>query len=500
MSIDPLNPNSLFNQSSANPAGGTKPTTRSAKYAKNEEDRKFVRTPFDKSGYKIAKDGAFSASHQKVKYSVAKNTSCRTIVSSIVTDINKDSITFQALEDRGNIKTGDSFTYSGVFVNPTIVKNQTYGAGWLVASAASDNTATIFMQRGGSVVDPNNVVDYAGGHSAAAVPTNSSGSPSAAGGGGAAGDSSGPQYTADQVGKAAAFSTILSFPSAVDSVESNALTGQRSMLNDQELQPFIEQICKASLRSYMSMPNGKFYAFYPDYFGGFGRQPYWEINDIEIISGRIDLSDDQLATHVFVVGDTMPSQGGAFGFGNIDFVDEMQTTGVINIFNAFQAGFLNGPPTDSTGSDKANAPDQLDKNGAINFLQKYGARRYYEPVSAVRSPIYETFLAFQTFCMLWSSQFKTAFEFTFMPELFPGGIVAFPEHGLQCYVEEVVHSGSYEGGFTTQAVLSSPAALRTANQDPDREWIHSGMIRAFVNSTIGDPQPTHGGGKQKVNG
>ena len=498
MSNNPLNPSDPFKAPSVKPTGGTKTTTKSAKQAKDEQDRKFVTIPFNISGYKVAKDGKFSQSHQKVKYTVDSNANCRAFIKSTITNVTDDSISFQALEDRGNIKNGDIFTYSGVTpYKGTVGKGNTTYFGQQIA-AAKNKSVTVSMQRGGSVVDPSNVIDYAGGHSAASVPTNSSGSPNAAGGGGAAGDSSGPQYTADQVGKAAAFSTILSFPSAVDSVESNALTGQRSMLNDQELQPFIEQICKASLRSYMSMPNGKFYAFYPDYFGGFGRQPYWEINDIEIISGRIDLSDDRLATHVFVVGDTMPSQGGAFGFGNIDYVDEMQTTGVINIFNAFQAGFLNGPPTDLAGEGKANAPDQLDKNGAINFLQKYGARRYYEPVSAVRSPIYETFLAFQTFCMLWSSQFKTAFEFTFMPELFPGGIVAFPEHGLQCYVEEVVHSGSYEGGFTTQAVLSSPAALRSADKDPDREWIHSGMIRAFVNSTIGDPQPTSGSGNQKA--
>jgi hypothetical protein len=48
----------------------------------------------------------------------------------------------------------------------------------------------------------------------------------------------------------------------------------------------------------------------------------------------------------------------------------------------------------------------------------------------VRSPYYEAFLAYQRFCLMWSRQFLTTFEFTFMPELFPGGIVAFPDHGI----------------------------------------------------------------------
>jgi len=482
----------------------TKTTVRGTKASKEEKDRSHTSPPFNDPNPFIPDNGAYSASHRKVTFKLATNAGCYAMVKSKVvnrfTDQNGYAVILQSLENRGNIKVGDTFTYQGPQLISSTDKNEV-NAGDVIASngvvnGANSPNVSISLNRGGTSLDPTSIIGYTYGGTAGG-PTGGSGAPSSVND--ANGGSSGPQYTSDQVAKAAAFSTILSFPSAVNSVESNALTGQRSMLNDQELFPFIEQICTASLRSFMSMPNGKFYAFYPDYFGGFGRQPYWEINDIEIISGRIDLSDDKLATHVFVVGDTMPSQGGAFGFGNIDYVDEMQTTGVINIFNAFQAGFLNGAPTDSGG--KGNAPDQLDKNGAINFLQKYGARRYYEPVSAVRSPIYETFLAFQRFCMLWSKQFQTAFEFTFMPELFPGGIVAFPEHGLQCYVEEVVHGGSYESGFTTQAVLSSPAALKSAGKDPDREWIHSGMIRAFVNGTVGAASPPPAGsGTQTAQG
>lgn len=413
-------------------------------------------------------------------------------------------VIIKSLEDRGPngvIKKGDYFGY-GHMSAISVAKDQEIEAGHVIgkSGAGSNNQPHLhFYKRRASdgpgnngSVDPDPVVSYSFGGTV--TPTNSSGSPDAN-----TGTDGGGGNSAEQIAKAAAFSTILSFPSAVNSVESIALTGQRSMLNDEPLFPFIQQICEASLRSFMSMPDGKFYAFYPDYFGGFGRQPYWEIEDIEVISGRIDLSDDNLATHVFIVGDTQPGQS-TFSYGSIDWMDKVNTTGVITLFNAMQTGFLNGPPSDTNGSQNVNKKTgKLDKDQTLRFLQKYGARRYYEAVPAVRSPIYETFLAFQKFCLLWAKQFETTFEFTFMPELFPGGIVAFPEHGIQCYVEEVSHSGSYEQGFTTVAKLSAPAALKNADQDPNREWIHSGMLRASVNDgNYGKPKGAYSGeGKGK---
>lgn len=298
------------------------------------------------------------------------------------------------------------------------------------------------------------------------------------------GSTSNPLDNPGSIATAAAFSSFFQMAGLMETVEAVSLTGRRSLLNDKPLLAFVEQIAAASLRSFMSMPNGNFYAFYPDYFGGLGRTAYWVINDIEIISGKIDLSDDSLATHVFVVGDTLPSQSaGSLGFGNVDWIDRINTAGVVNIFNAFMADFLNGLPDDGNPRIANSArPSLADKDAAINFLKKYGARPYTEEVPAVRSPIYETFLAYQRFCLLWASQFKTTFEFTFMPELFPGGLVELGGHGIQCYVEQVVHSGSYESGFTTMATLSAPAAVKDNNGKPvdsDRAWVHSGMIRAF---------------------
>lgn len=323
----------------------------------------------------------------------------------------------------------------------------------------------------------------------------------------------------ESIAKAAAFSTFLDLPGFLDQAESLALTGERSLMNDQPLLPFIQQLCQASLRNFQSMPNGNFFAFYPDYFGGLNhRTPYWEIADIEIRDGKIDLSDDALVTHMYVVGDTATFSGMVTGGGN-PITNEITTAGIVNVFNAFMADFMNGVANpalkQASGSTKpdgtkltdaqyqkeiANIPTLADKAKATAFLQKYGARPLREDAPMIRSHFFEMFLAYQKFCLMWAQQFITTFEFTFMPELFPGGIVSFPEHGIQCYVDEVRHECNYETGFITRANLSAPSALRDKDGKAtgSRTNINEGMIRAGAFSSV--PGGTNGGTPQAAGG
>lgn len=271
--------------------------------------------------------------------------------------------------------------------------------------------------------------------------------------------------------KAAAFSTYLEIEGIFDGIESQALKGQRSLMNDKPLLSFIEQLCQGSLRRFQSMPNGNFYAFYPDYFGGLNHHtPYWEIHDIEILDGKINLNDEALATHVYVVGDSVGYYDG------VNEADLISSSGVCTLFHAMSANFITGfkeEPTKDMSKKERQANAAENKQHTLNFLKKYGARPYFEEAPMVRSGFYEMFLAFQRFCLLWSKQFLTEFELTYMPELFPGGLVALPEHGLQLFIEEVSHDFDYENGFTTTVAFSAPTALE--NGPPG---IHDGMIRA----------------------
>lgn len=291
------------------------------------------------------------------------------------------------------------------------------------------------------------------------------------------------------IAQASAFAAQLDWPSLEDTIEAVGLQGQKSLMNDKPLMPFIQQLTEAGLRQFQSMPNGSFYAFYPDYFGEFGRKPYWMISDVEILDGGIDLNDEALATHVYVVGDTIPN-------GSIDMNDRLFSGGVVSIFNAFMAGdTLIDRPAGAQSKKKASErfTQLIDKSDAIKFLQRYGARPQLFEEPMIRSPYFEAFLAYQKFMLLWSRQFLTTFTFTFMPELFPGGKVGFDEHGLECYIDEVEHTWDYESGFFTQANLSAPSVLSDATDGdlPPNMVVQQALYEPIAQTT--QVKSPHGG-------
>jgi murein DD-endopeptidase MepM/ murein hydrolase activator NlpD len=283
------------------------------------------------------------------------------------------------------------------------------------------------------------------------------------GGGSAGGGGTASLQEMYSVAKATAFATQLEWPTAEETLEAVGLQGQKSMMNDKPLMPFVQQLTDASLRQFQSMPNGNFFAFYPDYFGEFKhRKPYWMIDDIEILDGRIQLTDDSLATHVYVVGDTMPSGS--------DYLNKLFSAGTMTIENIFGTdGILSREesPAGERPDDNEGVPLELaGKGAAVDFLQRYGARPSLHEEAFIRSPYFEAFMAYQQFMLLWSRQFLTTFTFTFMPELYPGGQVGFPDHGLQMYIDEVEHSWDYTEGFTTTANLSAPSVMGKAETLP----------------------------------
>lgn len=299
-------------------------------------------------------------------------------------------------------------------------------------------------------------------------------------------------------GKVSAFTGQLEFPNVMETATSLLLTGQRALMNDVSLMPFVQQVANASLRHFMSLPDGTFYAFYPDYFGEFGHhEPYWEIPNLEIIEGGINLSDSNLVTHVYAVGDnTWPAVE--------QFLNEIKSAGTISIFNAFGSnGVVNtnilenknfnnvaGNEDEKKKGKKGKAKNVqltgvMDTKEAQDFLRRYGARPLVLDLPMVRSPLYEMIMAYQGFCRAWSKQFITPFRFTFMPEIYPGGKIGFPEHGLQMYVESVTHEWDTTTGYLTEAQLSSPSQY-TRKEEKGNPSVTSDLPPYMVDALV-DP-------------
>ena len=279
---------------------------------------------------------------------------------------------------------------------------------------------------------------------------------------------------------AAAFASNISFPSQEARYKAQIFGGQKSLINATSLMPFVQQVCQASLRSFQSLPNGDFYAFYPDYFGEFGHHDaYWLIDDIEILEGGIELNDENLVTHVFSLGNPIyPADPSIPG---VSLVIE-EKAGMMTIFEAMTSeGVLYNLEQEEIDQKRPGVAGLMNYKEAVEFIQRYGPRVSKEEFPLVTSPIYECLLAWQQFLLGWSRQFETPFTFTFMPELFPGGKVGFPAHGIQMFIEEVTHTWDTTNGYQTGAKLTAPSVLYIKGKPvPNAEQLPPNMVDASI--------------------
>lgn len=287
----------------------------------------------------------------------------------------------------------------------------------------------------GTMAEHRNHVHIAMAGVVSADGTTSSGSVAGAGGGGGSGEGK-PNILGQNL------FTYMFDPAAFVQKNSFNLTGKYASINDEPIMNTVQALCTASLRSFQSSPDGKFTAFYPDYFGLDGTAPSLILEDIEMKDVSININDAALATHVFTMGShsVVSSLPDELGY--------MQSPGVVTIedewlFRRATAGSYFPPETQDP----------------MEFMQRYGIRPYKRAFKEIYQPGHEAailVLAIKEFMDRWARQYQTRVELTFMPELFPGMRIELSGHNLVLYVQSVNHSFSYESGFTTSAEVMAP--------------------------------------------
>jgi cell wall-associated NlpC family hydrolase len=239
-----------------------------------------------------------------------------------------------------------------------------------------------------------------------------------------------------------------------DGVNAAAFTGLKILMLDTPIMPFITEMVNASLRCYCSAPNGDFIAWFPDYFGQYGYAATWHLSTVELIDFNIDWSDENLVTHQYVAGSVStantsidPENG-----GNVTWQDELNSFGVATID-------MPGLLTALTG---VSSTDSGLFSNVTNIYKQFGPRPNFIPMATVGAPsIAEFWFAIQKFQENWANQFSTDVKITFMPELWPGMLLAVDDLQFQCYITEVNHSWnmSDNGGFETTVSVCAPSAL-----------------------------------------
>lgn len=230
------------------------------------------------------------------------------------------------------------------------------------------------------------------------------------------------------------------------SLDTESYTGVRSWLNDKPALQAVRYFMEASLRDFQSAPNGDFVGWFPDKFGFYGKTPAMLIRDIEVADFRLTLSDNALTTHVGIAGDVVLNDGTTdlTIADGVNMVDWMNTQGLITVQDEEIMKLVMRSEDVWKGED---------------LLQRFGLRPLREEIPEIRLFAWENLYAINKFMEKWSEQFVSTVQFTFMPELYPGMRVELADHGIGFYVEQVTHSGSRTGGFSTIVQASCPTKM-----------------------------------------
>lgn len=224
--------------------------------------------------------------------------------------------------------------------------------------------------------------------------------------------------------------------------------GVLSLANDITFLNWINNMMQASGRVFTTKPDGTFFAFFPDRFGYYADTPYFRISDVEIVDLTVDINDFDLTTHVFAAGNLTSGS-----FTNITEIDRLRSIVASVESSAFQH-FIGVSVDDPMTKEQDGSFDPF------SFLKKYGARPYTEDFQGVRNPTLLWMAAWMKFTELWAKQYTASAQFTFLPEILPGGLVEFyvNQHPtITMFVESVTHVFDRQSGFRTDAELSSPS-------------------------------------------
>lgn len=221
----------------------------------------------------------------------------------------------------------------------------------------------------------------------------------------------------------------------------------KDFLDAEPLIQMVQTVARASLRNFASAPTGDFMAYVPDYFGLDGKKAIVSLEDIELKDVKINFSDDNLTTHVYVAGDNLN------GLGDNPSVEAwLQSAGSVTVEHEWLFERL-----------RRIAPGDLGGISGSDLMRRFGVRPLKVPIAMAGKKSLELLLASQIFMEKWAQQYQTTAQFSFLPELFPGMRVILSGHDLQVYVSEVTHTFDWENGFSTSAVIMAPSRTDPAS-------------------------------------
>lgn len=241
-------------------------------------------------------------------------------------------------------------------------------------------------------------------------------------------------------------------------IESYLLKGSDTglnMANDKPAIDYVDSCCKASMRAYMSLPDGSFAAFVPDWFGKmFPDSKYHNVIDIprhEVMKFKADFDKSSYVSHLFLTtNEALPDPYGlGITSGLNDLMKLLTSSGTVTM--QYQgANLLKLMDISSTGLDQ-NDPDALNK-----LMQRWGVSVKRESDEYIQNAQLTAISALYRFLQYWANCFTSTMQLTFRPEIMPGLRLHFADAGVTLYVKSVQHSWNATSGGTTNVTVVSP--------------------------------------------
>ena len=211
---------------------------------------------------------------------------------------------------------------------------------------------------------------------------------------------------------------------------------------------FVKSVCNATMRSFISLPNGAFCAFVPDYYGFFqdasGIVNEIEIPDIDVVNYSVTMDKSSYKSHVFLL--TNEQFGNVYGITS----DSDITTAIRLADSSGIVSFQRQPDTliNFINIEAAGVPQTPE--GFTELMNRWGVSVLKQTDTNIVSHVLTTIEALKMLIDAWANVFTAQIQLAFRPDLFPGLRLKLNSAGIIVFCKEVTQNwSSTAGGSTT---------------------------------------------------
>ncbi|MBO5628605.1 MAG: CHAP domain-containing protein [Aeriscardovia sp.] len=223
---------------------------------------------------------------------------------------------------------------------------------------------------------------------------------------------------------------------------------------------YVKSVCHASMRTFMSLPDGSFGAFVPDYYGFFSTTT--GVNNIitlplsQVKTYTTNVDKSSYKTHVFLLTDEL-TDGATMGVASTSSLNTLtQLQNSSGIITLPKQGALLCKLMDFSAAGVTNTVQ-----GISTLMNRWGVSVLKKQDMNIVSHVMTTIEAVYEMLTAWANVFKTSMSIIFRPDILPGVRLTVEGTGTTYYVSGCSHSWDVNGGGTTSLTLSSPVTTST---------------------------------------